>query len=83
MGPIPKSELYAEISECEYVVRPSEAVVWRIGGDFSFANYEDILHRLKKLIAQLPQQNEYKVFQEKLLTVTLVTVTQYRASWLQ
>ena len=43
------------------MVRPTEAAVWRIGGDFSFANYEDILHRLKKLIARLPQKEEYKV----------------------
>ena len=63
MGPIPKSELYAEISECEQVVRPTEATVWRIGGDFSFANYEDILHRLKKLISRLPQRMEYKVLE--------------------
>ena len=61
VGPIPKSELYTEIAECEYVIRPAEATIWRIGGDLSFANYEDILHRLKKRIAKLPPRKEYKV----------------------
>ena len=51
------------------MVRPTEAVVWRIGGDFSFANYEDILHRLKKLIANLPQREEYKVTYKLLLAL--------------
>ena len=61
MGSIAKSELYAEISECEYVICPAEATIWRIGGDLSFANYEDILRRLKKLITKLPQRKEHKV----------------------
>ena len=51
------------------MVRPTEAAVWRIGGDFSFANYEDILHRLKKLIARLPQREEYKVHTQGLLAL--------------
>ena len=61
MGPIPKSDLYAEIAECKYVIRPAEATIWRIGGDFNFANYEDILYRLKNLITKLPQPKEHKV----------------------
>ena len=61
VGVIGKTELFAEVSECEYVVRPEEAVVWRIGGDLSFANFEDILHKLKKLIVRLPGSDSPKV----------------------
>jgi MFS superfamily sulfate permease-like transporter len=61
VGAIGQSELFAEISDCEFVVRPSEAVVWRIGGELSFANNEDILHKLKKMIVRLPSKEEHKV----------------------
>ena len=55
---VPQTELFVHIKESEVVVRPHKAVVFKVTGAVSFANYEDVIERLRKKVKKIPGEEK-------------------------
>eukprot|EP00095_Tigriopus_kingsejongensis_P012577 maker-scaffold298_size217389-snap-gene-1.14 protein:Tk12577 transcript:maker-scaffold298_size217389-snap-gene-1.14-mRNA-1 annotation:"solute carrier family 26 member 10-like isoform x3" len=52
VAPVANTGMIVEVAESEFAVRPCEAVILRVSGAISFANFEDVLDRLRRILAK-------------------------------
>lgn len=57
-GAIPDTELFVDISQGEFCVRPTRAVVIKMAGAISFANFEDVFDRLEKKLRNIDDKDK-------------------------